>query len=124
MQPSELVVSKDRRELTISFKDGAQFQLSAEALRVFSPSAEVQGHSPQQRKLIGGKKQVGIMEMEPVGNYAVRITFDDMHNTGIFSWKWLRELGETYDEKWSAYLLELDQKGISRDPVIRRSGEE
>lgn len=112
--PTELRVSADNRSLTVSFDDGTRHELPAEMLRVMSPSAEVQGHSPAQRKTVGGKKDVGIMKVEPVGNYAVRITFDDMHATGIFSWDYLNELGTEKDEKWAAYLAELEQKGLSR----------
>ena len=112
--PKELRVSKDKRSLTISFDDGEAFDLSAEYLRVTSPSAEVQGHSPAQRKTVPGKRNVEIMKMEPVGNYAVRITFTDLHDTGIFSWVYLRELGVEHAERWAAYLGELEEKGLSR----------
>ena len=112
--PKELRVSKDKRSLTISFDDGEAFDLSAEYLRVTSPSAEVQGHSPAQRKTVPGKRAVEIMKMEPVGNYAVRITFTDLHDTGIFSWVYLRELGVEHAERWAAYLAELEEKGMSR----------
>ena len=112
--PKELRVSKDKRSLTISFDDGEAFDLSAEYLRVTSPSAEVQGHSPAQRKTVPGKREVEIMKMEPVGNYAVRITFTDLHDTGIFSWVYLRELGVEHAERWAAYLGELEEKGLSR----------
>ena len=112
--PKELRVSKDKRSLTISFDDGEAFDLSAEYLRVTSPSAEVQGHSPAQRKTVPGKRNIEIMKMEPVGNYAVRITFTDLHDTGIFSWAYLRELGIEQAERWAAYLGELEEKGLSR----------
>lgn len=112
--PKELRVSKDKRSLSISFDDGEAFDLSAEYLRVTSPSAEVQGHSPAQRKTVPGKRDVEIMKMEPVGNYAVRITFTDLHDTGIFSWVYLRELGVEHAERWAAYLGELEEKGMSR----------
>ena len=112
--PKELRVSKDKRSLTTSFDDGDAFDLSAEYLRVTSPSAEVQGHSPAQRKTVPGKRSVEIMKMEPVGNYAVRITFTDLHDTGIFSWVYLRELGVEHAERWAAYLAELEEKGMSR----------
>ena len=114
-RPSRLTVSKERKHLTIEFDDGSNYELTAEMLRVLSPSAEVQGHSPEQRKTVGGKRNVEIMKIEPVGNYAVRITFDDMHSTGIFSWKYLKELGDGMAAKWQAYLDELVQKGLSRD---------
>lgn len=112
--PTELRVARDKRILTVAFEDGTRHELPAEMLRVMSPSAEVQGHSPEQRKTIGGKKNVQIMQVEPVGNYAVRIVFDDMHSTGIFTWTYLDELGRDKDAKWAAYLAELDEKGLSR----------
>ena len=114
MKPTNLIVRKDKKSLEIVFDDDETFELSAEILRVLSPSAEVQGHSPEQRKTIGGKRSVEIMKIEPVGNYAVRITFDDMHDTGIFTWTYFRELGQNVDDKWAAYLTELEQKGMSR----------
>ena len=112
--PEELRVSEDRRELTITFDGGRAYELSAEMLRVLSPSAEVQGHSKAQRKLMFGKRNVEIMKVEPVGNYAVRIVFDDMHDTGIFSWRYLAELGANKDAKWAEYLAELDESGLNR----------
>ncbi len=116
MQPKKLTVRKDRKSLEIMFGDGETYEFSAEILRVLSPSAEVQGHSAEQRKTIGGKREVGIMKMEPVGNYAVRITFDDMHDTGIFSWKYFRDLGQNREEKWAEYLTGLEEKGLIREP--------
>lgn len=113
--PSELRVSKDRRLLTVSFPGHAPIELSAELLRVLSPSAEVQGHSPEQRVTVPGKKEVAIARIEPVGNYAVRIVFDDGHDTGIFSWSYLHTLGHEKDERWQTYLDELAQKGLSRE---------
>lgn len=115
--PTELRVSKDRRTLTVTFNDGATPALSAELLRVHSPSAEVQGHSPAQRQLVAGKRNVEILKLEPIGNYAVRITFDDMHDTGLFSWAYLAKLGREKDELWSDYLEELDEAGKTRDPA-------
>lgn len=112
--PKELRVSKDKRSLTIVFEDGVSYTHSAEYLRVTSPSAEVQGHSPSQRQTVPGKRDVEIMALEPVGNYAVRITFTDLHNTGIFSWAYLRTLGEEYDTRWTGYLAELAEKGLTR----------
>ena len=90
------------------------YQFSAEYLRVHSPSAEVQGHSAEHRKIVGGKRDVEIMQMEQVGQYAVRIIFDDMHSTGIFTWTFFQEHGENKDEKWAVYLAELHSKGMSR----------
>jgi len=112
--PRELRVSKDRRTLTILFADHAPLVLPAELLRVLSPSAEVQGHSPEQRVTVPGKRNVAISKIDPVGNYAVRITFDDMHDTGIFTWNYLHTLGHEKDERWQAYLDELAKKGMSR----------
>jgi DUF971 family protein len=118
--PTELRLAKDRRSLAISFEDGSAFTFPAEYLRVESPSAEVQGHNPDERKTVAGKREVGIMEVNPVGNYAVRLVFDDMHSTGIYSWTYLRELGRHRDENWRRYLDELAQKRLSRAPAPRR----
>jgi DUF971 family protein len=112
--PKELRVSKDRRTLTVAYHDHEPFALPAELLRVTSPSAEVQGHSPDQRVTVPGKRNVTIMRIEPVGNYAVRIVFDDFHDTGIFTWDYLHRLGHDKDEVWAAYLASLEQKGLSR----------
>jgi DUF971 family protein len=112
--PTELRVSKDRRELTVSFAEN-QHRLSAEMLRVLSPSAEVQGHSPDQRVTVPGKRDVAIAGIEPVGNYAVRIVFDDRHDTGIFTWSYLDTLGREKESRWRTYLDELAGKGLSRD---------
>ncbi len=113
--PTELRVSKDRRSLTVSFNNGARFTLSAETMRVLSPSAEVQGHGPGQKVTVPGKRNVGIATITPTGNYAVRIGFDDGHDSGIFTWSYLRELGERGDELFAAYERELEEKGLSRD---------
>ncbi len=108
-------VSADKR-LEVDFEDGRGFSYAAEYLRVESPSAEVQGHGPGQRQTVAGRRHVGIMEIEPVGNYAVRIRFDDMHDTGIYSWTYLRYLGDARQEIWARYLDALQEKGLSRDP--------
>ncbi len=113
--PTDITLNPAKDILTIAFDDGQTFELAAEYLRVCSPSAEVQGHSPDQRKTVGGKKSVQIMTIEPVGNYAVRLGFDDMHNTGIFSWQYLHEMGMERDERWATYLAELEEKGLSRE---------
>jgi DUF971 family protein len=115
IKPTEIRVSPDKKTLTVSFDDGSRFLLEAELLRVRSPSAEVQGHSPDQRKLIHGKRNVGVMKIHPIGNYAIRIEFDDMHNTGIFSWEFLYGLGLHKDEEWAEYEAELEAAGKSRD---------
>jgi DUF971 family protein len=117
--PTELRLAKDRRVLTVSFENGERFALDAEYLRVMSPSAEVQGHSPDERKTVGGKRWVEILEVLPIGNYAVRLTFDDTHSTGIYSWDYLAELGRNRESKWKNYLDELASKRISRDPAGR-----
>jgi DUF971 family protein len=112
--PTELRLHKDRRTLTVAFDTGEAFDLSAEYLRVRSPSAEVQGHSPDERKTVGGKRNVAILEVKPIGNYAVRLVFDDMHSTGIFSWDYLHALGESREANWQEYLDELAGKGLTR----------
>jgi DUF971 family protein len=113
--PAELRLAKDKRSLSIVFDDGTAFDLPAEYLRVTSPSAEVQGHSPAERKTVPGKRDVQIVGVEPVGNYAVKLVFDDMHDTGIYGWDYLYRLGVEQAEKWRAYLDELAAKGLSRD---------
>ena len=118
--PVEIRLKKAEKILEVDFDDGARFRYPAEYLRVESPSAEVQGHGPSQKQTIAGRKHVGIMSLEPVGNYAIRIVFDDLHDTGIFSWAYLYELGETQDEKWRAYLAALEAKGLSREPGRRK----
>ncbi len=117
--PVELRLRKDRGTLSVAFDDGARFDLPAEYLRVHSPSAEVQGHSPAERRVIAGKRDVRIAEIHPVGNYAVRLVFDDGHSTGIFSWDYLIALGRDYDGKWRTYLAELSERNLSRDPPDR-----
>jgi DUF971 family protein len=112
--PTDLKVDKDRGSLTVSFEDDVTFALSAELLRVMSPSAEVQGHSPSERVTVPGKKSVRILRIEPVGNYAVRIVFDDGHDTGLYTWAYLRELGENKDARWQDYLGELAAKRLTR----------
>jgi DUF971 family protein len=112
--PTELRLAKDKKSLTVTFDDGTAFELPAEYLRVASPSAEVQGHSPAQRKTVPGKRNVQITSVLPVGNYAVRLVFDDMHDTGIFGWNYLFELGAEQATRWQAYLDELAAKGLSR----------
>ncbi len=102
--------------LHVAFDDGTVIALPAEYLRVESPSAEVKGHGPDQRKTIAGRRHVGIMEIEPVGNYAVRIVFDDLHDSGLFTWDYLAELGATHVRRWPAYLAALAAQGLSRDP--------
>jgi DUF971 family protein len=112
--PTELRLYKDRKTLGVAFDDGSRFELAAEYLRVRSPSAEVQGHSPAERRTVPGKRDVQIIELQPVGNYAVRLIFDDTHSTGIFSWDYLFELGRNRENYWREYLDELKRKNLSR----------
>jgi DUF971 family protein len=113
--PTEIRLSQDKRLLTVSYEDGTSVSLDAELLRVFSPSAEVQGHSAAERKTVGGKERVTIRDVQPVGNYAVRLVFDDGHDTGLYTWSYLAALGAEKDQRWARYLAELQEKGLSRD---------
>ncbi|MBY6241909.1 gamma-butyrobetaine hydroxylase-like domain-containing protein [Methylosinus sp. Sm6] len=113
--PSEIRLLEAGRRLRVSFESGETFEFSAEHLRVRSPSAEVQGHSPEERKTVGGKRNVAIIAVEPVGHYAVRLTFDDLHDTGIYTWPYLHALGSGAEADFSAYLGELAAKGLDRD---------
>lgn len=115
--PTELKVADQGRVLKVAFEDGAVFELPAEFLRVLSPSAEVKGHSRKERRIVGGKRHVAIIGVDPVGTYAVKLTFDDMHATGIYTWPYLHELGGEQAARWAAYLAELDAKGLSRDQI-------
>jgi DUF971 family protein len=112
--PKEIRLNSDKNKLSIGFDNGSNFDYRAEFLRVLSPSAEVQGHSPDQRVTVPGKIDVLVKAIEPVGNYAVRIVFDDGHDTGLYSWEYLHELGESRDTRWQEYLDELEEKGLSR----------
>ncbi len=112
--PKEIRLNSDKNKLSVGFDNGNAFDYQAEFLRVLSPSAEVQGHSPDQRVTVPGKKDVLVKSIEPVGNYAVRIVFDDGHDTGLYSWVYLHELGESRDIRWQEYLEELQEKGLSR----------
>lgn len=113
--PTEIRLSPDKRTLTVVFDNGARYALPAEFLRVTSPSAEVQGHSKAQKQTVPGKIDVAIATISPVGNYAVRLGFDDGHDTGLFTWTYLAELGRDHDKLWAAYLAELQEKGFSRN---------
>jgi DUF971 family protein len=113
--PVEVRLSKKRRALRVVFDSGERFELSAELLRVSSPSAEVRGHSLAEHKTVGGKRNVTILSVDPVGNYAVRRGFDDMHSTGIFSWRFLHELGRNAEARFQSYLDDLAAKGLDRD---------
>ncbi|HTQ15721.1 MAG TPA: DUF971 domain-containing protein [Rhizomicrobium sp.] len=112
--PKELRLSPDKATLTVSFEDGARYALGAEYLRVESPSAEVQGHTAAQKQTVAGKRGVKIAGLEPVGNYAVRILFDDGHDTGLYSWSWLHELGRDRERKWADYLKALRTGRLER----------
>ena len=117
--PVEIRLKQAEKVLEVDFDDGAKFRYPAELLRVESPSAEVMGHGPGQKTIVAGRRHVGIMSLEPVGNYAVRIKFDDMHDTGLYSWRYLYELGLSQDKVWAEYLRALEERGLSRDPQRR-----
>ena len=114
--PAELRLFKEEGRLEIDFADGSSYSLPAEYLRVESPSADVLGHGLNRRKIISGRRHVKIAQVEPVGHSAICIAFDDRHDTGIYSWSYLRELGDTYTERWAAYQAALLFRGLSRDP--------
>ena len=114
--PIEIRLKQNEKLLEIDFDDGSKFKYPAELLRVESPSAEVQGHGAGQKTIVAGRRHVGIMGVEPVGNYAIRIKFDDLHDTGIFTWRYLYGLGKHAHEIFGAYLKALEEKGLSRDP--------
>jgi DUF971 family protein len=114
--PTEIRYLSAEKQLVVSFDSGETFTYPAELLRVESPSAEVQGHGPGQKQIVARRRHVGIMEVEPVGNYAVRLKFDDLHDSGIFSWQYLYRLGRDKDALWQTYLDSLAAKGLSRDP--------
>ena len=114
--PAELRVFQAEGRIEIDFTDGKSCSLPAEYLRVESPSAEVQGHGPGEKIIIAERAHVGILDLEPVGNYAVRIKFDDLHDTGIFSWDYLYQLGMEHDRRWRDYLAAVAARGLSREP--------
>jgi DUF971 family protein len=114
--PIEIRVKTEEKRLEIDFDNGEGISIPAELLRVESPSAEVQGHGPNQKTTVAGRRHVNIIGVEPVGNYAVRIRFDDLHDTGLFSWRYLYELGSGQDRLWEDYLTRLEEQGLSRDP--------
>ena len=115
LRVTELRLRRADKCLDVAFEDGARFELPAELLRVESPSAEVKGHGGPKR-IVGGRRHVGILGLEAVGHYAVRIRFDDLHDTGLFTWAYLRELGERRTEIWDAYVKALAEHGLSREP--------
>ena len=114
--PVEIRLDRAAKRLDIDFDDGVTVSLPAELLRVESPSAEVQGHGGDDKKIIAGRRHVGIMSVEPMGNYAIKIQFDDLHDTGIYSWDYLRHLGDNQDSLWRDYEAALERDGLSRDP--------
>jgi len=116
-RPTEIKLHQASRKLEIAFDDGARYELSCEFLRVYSPSAEVRGHGPGQEVLQIGKKNVEIKGIEPVGTYAVQLTFSDGHDTGIYSWEYLYELGENEAALWDRYLARMKEAGASREPM-------
>ena len=118
-RPVEVRLKKGERRLEIEFDDGQRFAYPAEYLRVESPSAEVMGHGPGQKVVVAGRREVGIMNIETVGHYAIRIAFDDLHDTGIYSWDYLHELGREQESRWQEYLKALEIRGLSRDPRRR-----
>ena len=118
--PTEIRLKRAERLLEVAFDDGSRFSLPAEYLRVESPSAEVQGHGPGQKTLVAGRREVGIIRVEPVGHYAIRLAFDDLHDTGIYSWDYLHQLGREQAERWAEYERALAAKGLTRDPPPRR----
>ena len=114
--PTEIRLNKEQKTLEVDFDDGSSFAFPAELLRVESPSAEVQGHNPDQKKIIPGRKHVGIMSIESIGNYAIKINFDDLHDTGIFTWVFLYEMGQNQEAVWEEYLAAIAASGLSREP--------
>lgn len=114
--PTDITLHQKSKVLEVVFEDGVAYNLPLEYLRVYSPSAEVRGHGgPMQ--LVTGKKDVGVDKIEPVGNYAIQLHFDDGHNTGIFSWQTLREMGEQYEANWNDYMKRLEDAGASREKL-------
>ena len=115
-RPTEITLHQQSGVLEVAFDDGRKFSLPVEYLRVFSPSAEVRGHGPGQEVLQVGKRNVGVKAVEPVGVYAVKFVFSDGHDTGIYSWDYLHELGTKHESNWKTYLARLEHAGKSRDP--------
>ena len=114
--PLEIRVKSKEKMLEVDFDDGASFAIAAELLRVESPSAEIQGHGSGQKVTPAGRRHVGILNVEPVGNYAIKISFDDLHDTGIFSWQYLYDLGTNQKDLLDSYIERLNELGLSRDP--------
>ena len=115
VKPTDIILHRASHKLEVAFGDGTRFELPCEYLRVGSPSAEVQGHGPEQRVWLGGKRDVNIAAIDPVGNYAVVLRFNYGHETGIYTWSFLKELGEEYETRWARYLQALEEQDLSRD---------
>ena len=113
-RPTDIVLHRASHALEVAFDDGSRFMLPCEYLRVESPSAEVQGHGPGQKVLVAGKRDVNIVGIEPIGNYAVLLRFDDGHDSGLYSWSYLHELGVEHEARWNVYLAGLNSRGLSR----------
>ena len=120
--PSAITVHSQSRLLQVGFSDGSEFHLPFELMRVYSPSAEVQGHGPGQEVLLTGKREVTLLELEPVGNYAVKPVFSDGHDSGLFSWDYLYFLGSEQDRLWADYLARLQAAGVERDAPMTAAG--
>ncbi len=114
--PVEIRLKSEEKVLEVDFDEGSKFAFPAELLRVESPSAEVRGHGADEKQIVAGRRHVGILKIEAVGNYAIRIDFDDLHDTGIYSWNYLYFLGRNQERLWADYLAALEAKGLSRDP--------
>ena len=114
--PTEIRLKSEEKILEVDFPGGITYRFPAELLRVESPSAEVQGHGPDQKKTLPGRAHVGIMKVEPVGHYAVKLVFDDMHDTGLYTWDYFYQLGPRMEQAWADYLAALDAKGLNREP--------
>ena len=114
-RPTDITLHQQSNMLDVTFDDGSRFSMPVEYLRVYSPSAEVRGHGPGQEVLQTGKRNVGVRAIEPVGMYAIKLVFTDGHDTGIYSWDYLHELGRKKDSNWTTYLARLEQAGKSRD---------
>ena len=114
-RPTDITLHQQSNMLDVAFDDGSRYSMPVEYLRVYSPSAEVRGHGPGQEVLQVGKRSVSVKAIEPVGMYAIKLVFSDGHDTGIYSWEYLRELGTKHDSNWKTYLARLEQAGKSRD---------
>ncbi len=119
--PTEITLHQQSRALEIAFDDGVRHRLPYEFLRVFSPSAEVRGHGPGQEVLQVGKMNIGVIDVEPVGTYALKIKFDDGHDNGLYTWEYLRELGKYQDAMWQDYLTKMEVAGQSREPSLHQT---